>query len=297
VKFCTWFDLQTEHDEFLDAARAAHREAREQRKREAESAPAQAAAGPARPKLDPLDPMRLAKIEQMVAPVNVRPLLRRQAICVVSGNGAIKATSNELFVSIDALGAQVAPTVDLRGDPWLFQYLVTRLDRRVMAALPELEAQVALPTSLNLTLEVLGSNEFLAFDDKLRAVTQKPMLAEINWLDALRDMANYAYVRDMLRLRKWRIAIDGLTAANFALINCAAFDPDYLKLAWNADLSDTTPSRERAAFLEAMQRTPVNKLVLIHCGEAAAIRYGLSAGIGLFQGRHVDATLRNKTAA
>jgi hypothetical protein len=83
---------------------------------------------PLRPKLDPLNPLQLRKIEQGV-------------LC------------NELLVSIDALGRQIAPNVELRSDPWLFQYLVARPDRRVMAALPEIEGQIALPTSINLSFE------------------------------------------------------------------------------------------------------------------------------------------------
>jgi hypothetical protein len=296
-KFCDWFDIEQDHDDFLDRARALHREARAERARNPNAAAQPASPGPERPKLAALDPVRLARLDQVIGPVNVRPLLRRQPICSLPDEGVPKVVSNELYVSIDALGQQVAPTVDLRADPWLFQYLITRLDRRVMAALPELEAAITLPTGLNLTIEALGSAEFLAFDDRLRAVTQKTMLAEIHWLDALRDMSNFAYVRDLLRLRKWRIAIDGLSVDNFALINGTALDPDYLKLAWTADFQGATPGKARAAFMDALERTPRNKLVLMHCGEAAAIRFGRSVGVTLFQGRHVDAVLKGKAAA
>jgi hypothetical protein len=125
----------------------------------------------------------------------------------------------------------------------------------------------------------------------------KGMVAENRCVDALRDIATFAYVRGLLRMRRWRIALDGLTASNCAMINCAARDPDHLELAWNADLANATPGKARGDFLDALQRTPQRKLVLMHCGEAAAIRFSRTVGITLFQGRHVDAALKGKAAA
>lgn len=298
AKFCVWFDLEIDYAAFLAVVRAVHKRAVAQRVQEAAKAEQSVLSNRApTPTLEPLDPHRLSRIAQVIAPADLVPMLRRQPICQVPEVGPIKVVGNELFVSIDALGRQVAPTVDLRADPWLFQYLIALLDRRVMSVLPGLEASIALPTNLNLTLDALASPEFLAFDAKLREVTPKPMVAEINWLDALRDTPNYLFVRDMLRLRNWRVALDGLSATNYAMIDCAALDPDYVKLAWNADLADHTPSKARAAFLDALERTAPQKLVLMHCGEAAAVRFGRSMHIALYQGRQIDAVLKGRAAA
>jgi hypothetical protein len=294
--FCTWYNLEQDYPRFLAMARDLRRAAPVvPRLRGVELD------GPERaPKVElhPFDPLRLSRFEQVITTADLTPLLRRQPICRLPENGPPSAVANELFVSIDALGRRAMPDVDLRSDPWLFQYLIGLLDRRVMVALPVQERTIQLPTALNLTLRALQSADFIAFDAKLREVTQKVMVAEVHWVDALRDVANFTFTREFLRVRNWRLSLDGLTAANYALIQARKLGADYVKLAWNIDLADPTPSKARAEFLDAVERDRgQQKLVLMHCGEAAAIRMGRQLGISLFQGRHVDAVLKGQAAA
>lgn len=293
--FCSWYNLEQDYPRFLAMAREERGVAPVlPRMQGVEQDPAERAA---RAELHPFDPLRLSRFEQVIATADLTPLLRRQPICRLPEGGPPAAVANELFVSIDALGRRAMPDVDLRSDPWLFRYLVALLDRRVMVALPAQERLIGLPTSLNLTLRALQSADFIAFDAKLREITQKTMVAEVHWIDALRDVTSFAFIRDFLRVRNWDLALDGLTAANYALIRARKLRADYVKLAWNMDLADPTPSKARNEFLDALERDRGQKLVLMHCGEAAAIRMGRQLGIGLFQGRHVDAVIRGQAAA
>src|SRR5207244_8203985 len=103
----------------------------------------------------------------------------------------------------------------------LLAYLNAVLDRRLVGVLADAEAVVPLPSWIGFAMSTLMAPEFVQLDDKLRVTIRKTMVAQIRWEDALRDVAAFIFLRDFLKARKWQVALDGLSAANFALIDRA----------------------------------------------------------------------------
>ena len=292
-KFCDWYDLEVQYPSFLAKAQVLNRHSQE--RKEAERVAALAPPAPA-PKT-PLDPARLSKLDPFVATADVRPLSRRRAIVELPANGSVKPVATELFVSLDLLGQRTLPDVDLRVDRALLTYLSQQLDRRLLTVLPEAEATVPLPSWLRFSLKTLMSPDFVAVDDKLRVATRKSMVALIRWDDALADVTSYLFVRDFLKARQWQVALDGLSAANFALIDRETLEPDFFKLDWDANAADATPSKRRAAFLDALESTAPGRLVLAECHGPDALAFGRSVGISLFQGKAADSLLQARASA
>lgn len=292
VKFCDWYDLESQYPAFLARAQLLTRAAQARKEAERNAQPAAAA----QPKV-PLDPLRLSKLEPVVATAELKPLLRRRVIGELTADGAVKPAATELMVSLDLLGQRAMPDVDLRHDRFLLGYLTAQFDRRLLLALPEAEAAMPLATWIGFSLKTLMSPEFIAIDDKLRIGTRKSMVALIRWDEALRDVASFLFVRDFLKGRKWQVALDGMTAANYALIDRATLEPDFIRLHWDASAADTTPSRRRASFLDAVEHAAPGSVVLTDCGGPEAIAFGRSIGITMFQGRAMEALLQAKASA
>jgi hypothetical protein len=293
VRFCDWFDLEVQYPTFLAKAQVLNRQSQE--RKEAERIAALAPPPPA-PKA-PLDPQRLSKLDPFVATADVKPMLRRKAIAELPAGGGVKPVATELMISLDLLGKRTLPDVDLRADRALLNYLSRQLDRRLLTVIPEAEAVVPLPTWVRFSLKSLMSSEFVAVDDRLRATTHKLMVAEIAWEDALADVTSFLFVRDFLKARRWQVALDGLTAANYALIDRATLEPDFIKLEWDANAADATPSRRRAAFLDALEHAKPGSVVLAECHSPQAIAFGRSVGIALFQGMAIDSLLQARASA
>jgi hypothetical protein len=223
VKFCDWYDLELQYPAFLAKAQSLSRAAPIARdvERAATAAPTAAAATPK----VPLDPLRLSKLEPVVATADLKPLLRCRVISELPERG-VRPVATELLVSLDILGQRSLPDVDLRADRSLLAYLDRLLSRRLLNALPEAEASVPLTTWISVSIDLLLSQDFIAIDERLRIVTRKPMVAQIRWEEALRDVSGFIFARDFLKSRKWQVALEGLTASNFALIDRAVLKPD-----------------------------------------------------------------------
>ena len=295
TKFCDWFELERQYPAFLALAQARQRQLSERREPErAAAAPVQLQAAPPR---QPLDPLRLSKLEAVVATTELKPLLRRRAIAELPATGGVKPIGTELGLSLELLAQKVMPDVNLAADRWLLIYLNAALDRRLATAMADVEGVVPLPTWIRFDTQTLMAPEFVPLDDKLRVVTRKTMVAQIRWDDALRDVPSFVFLRDFLKARKWQVALDGLTAGNFALIDRATLEPDYVKLAWDQTAADATPSRRRAAFLDAIEQAAPGSIVLADCAGSEALQFGRSAGIRLYEGRAVDALLQQRAAA
>jgi hypothetical protein len=293
TKFCDWYDLELQYPAFLARAQLLNR-AIPIAIKDIERAAAPTGAAPT-PKV-PLDPLRLSKLEPVIATADLKPLLRRRAIAELPAEG-VKPVATELIVSLDVLGQRSLPDVDLRADRVLLSYLNRLLSRRLLGVLPEAEGPVPLPSWVSLSLATLTSPDFAAIDDRLRIVTRKPMVAQVRWEDVLRDVNSFLFVRDFLRVRKWQVALEGLTAANFALIDRATLEPDYLKLTWDANAADPTVSRRRATFLDALEQSAPGSVILTECNTREALAFGRAAKIALYQGKMVDSLLQSRASA
>ena len=284
--FCTWYDLEHGCDKILSTARRLMAEAEADRLTQAK-ARREAGAG-AEEITEILTPERLARLEKQLKSMDLMPLIRRQPVCALTQTGPPTPVFNEFYISIDDLRRSVMPSVDLTSSRWLFQHLTEMLDYRVMRLLPELEVDLPLSTSININVSSLLSPTFLEFDRKLRALTRKTIVLEIQSIDALADMGAYTFARDFVRERGYRICLDGLDHLTLSMVDRQRFGFDFLKIQWASDIGDEVIVRCRAKLSESVRTAGPTRVILRRCDSPRALEFGRLIGITLFQGRHVD---------
>jgi hypothetical protein len=284
--FCTWYDLEKEYEDFCGAAYELRRQSQVQRR--ANAAAEQAAALDSGTAIEPLDPTRLGRLEVSLASTDLATIVRRQAVCAITGPDRPRPVFNEIYVSIDELRRRLMPEVNLASDRWLFQRLTMALDRRLLKALPAIEANVPLSTSVNLNVATVLSEEFLAFDRELRARTPKSMVVEFQPIDVFADLGSYMFARDFARERGYKVCLDALTYLTFPIMHRDELGLDLQKIHWSADIVADAREERREALREAVRRAGPARVILCRCDDQTALDFGKSIGVSLFQGRHVD---------
>jgi EAL domain-containing protein (putative c-di-GMP-specific phosphodiesterase class I) len=142
--------------------------------------------------------------------------------------------------------------------------------------------------SLNLNVSTLLSPEFLAFDANLRTGARGSIIIEIEKIDIFADLGAYIFARDFVRERGYRLCLDGVTALTLPFIDRERLGVDLIKLFWSPDMIDNPDGERSRELLAALERTGKTRVILARCDGPAAIDFGQSVGIRLFQGRHLD---------
>jgi hypothetical protein len=286
AEFCTWYDLEQDYDAFLRLAVSAEQTYRTVKHRlETTTRPP-----PLRwdAPTTPLDPSGLGRLEELVATADLSVMLKRQTVCVMKPGTLPAPIFSEFYVSIDELRRRVMPDVDIAGTPWLFHHLMPFLDRRVLRLVPERTTGGNALCAINIAIETVLAEDFLVFDRKLRATTPKPMILEFQAVDIMHDLAGYQFARDLARSRNYKICVDGLSHLGFPLLRRDELEADFVKLIWQPQLAGGIGPDRLRELRRAVHQTGEARVVLAHCENEQARRFGELIGISLFQGRHVD---------
>ena len=230
---------------------------------------------PARPALDPA---MLESMDQALSRANVARFVRRQMVCRM-GMTHFSPAWERRHLLIGELASELAPGRDPYADRWLFLKLTRMIDRRLLALLSTAsELLDAGPFSIDLSLDAVLSSAFLKFDAALPARLRGQVVLNVQAADALTDLPAYRFARAFARCRKYRFMLRGLTPALLPVLDVAALEVDFAELRWSQSLVGLNA--------EALQ--PSVRWVLSHARDEDALRWGKSAGIGLFQGESVQ---------
>ncbi len=98
ARFCTWYNIQANYNQFLEIAENIYEE---EQRRERRLAAAAEAAGEMEPTADdrkPLNPEQLGRLEDFLERADLSSVLRRQHICAVIGENPPQSIFKELFI-------------------------------------------------------------------------------------------------------------------------------------------------------------------------------------------------------
>lgn len=285
--FATWYHLDRDYDKLLRLAKELV--GAEEERRAIETAKAHAAVERPRQVNSPLTPQLLARAEKALAQADLANLMRRQSVCAVVGKAAPQPVFSEIYVSINDLRLTLMPKIDMLSSPWLFQRLTETLDRRILSLLSKHDdATLAGDISINLNVHTLLSPEFLIFDDNVKMGMRGTIVIELQKVDIFADLGAYLFARDFVHDRSFRICIDGLDHQTLPFIDRDRLGADYVKVAWNPDMTEPEPAE---SFTKAVERTGASRVILCRCDSRQAIEFGQSLGINFFQGRYVEGLL------
>ena len=237
----------------------------------------------------PLDPEGLRQMVEAIVQADLSNFSRRQLICVVVPGAPPQPVFRELYISTAALGQTLLPNREIVSNRWLFQYLTQVLDQRVIAMLAKSndilrEGHVA----INLNVETATSAAFLKLDDALNKDDRGKIIFEFQVIDVFADLARFAFARNFLRSKGYRVCLDGCSHLTLHHIDREMLGVDFVKLAWSGALADHMEGAQGAAFKAAVARMGAQRVILNRCDAPDALKVGQTLGIDLFQGYHLD---------
>ena len=290
--FCSWYSLARDYDRLLAEFRALR-----DRGNASRSDAARLASFPAPvDERSPLGPATLGEVSRLLERADISSLARNQAVCTIPPGTSPTRVFDEIYVSISDLERAVSPNVALGADPWMFRSLTQTLDRRILAHIGA-EAGLDRSISLNLNVSTLLSADFKRFDDRVNGRLRGKLILEISLVDLVADMRAFAFARESLRERGYRICIDGITHQTMHMVDRERLGADLVKIQWSPELAGSRAEEDRSALGRFVATQGRARVVLCRCDDAEAVQTGQSVGFVLFQGRHVDRMLRPGRAA
>ncbi len=287
-EFCTYFDLSDQFGDLVERVESLV-QARAEKDHLARTSKKTGGQG------KPLDLANLAAIEKAISQADLSTMTSRQAICEVGADGRPVPLFYELFTSIGTLRQTLMPDQDFFADRWLFQYLTTKLDQRMLAWLSRNDdATLKHSFSLNLNIASLLSSRFLEFDALLDEKRRNTIVIELQKVDVFSDVARFLFAREFLLDRGYRICLDGLTAMSLPFVNRQQLGIELVKLHWTPELRQQIEGKNGDQLREAIKEVNPRRIIMMRCESDDAVELGQQLGISLFQGYYLDHLLAEK---
>lgn len=232
----------------------------------------------------------LGNLARELSHVDMSKVIRSQPVCAAQVGLPVRKVFDELYVHMSQLSEMLKADGPVFSNRWLFRYLTQMLDARMLDFLKsERDVYMAKPVSINLHVETLLSERFRQFDEALTPASKVGIVLEIPLVDVFVDMAGFNIARKEMQALGYRICVDGVTADNLNHIQREKLGVDLIKVQWNANLLE--PGQQRQDLAKAIAANNSSRVILCRCDNKAAIDYGQSIGIALFQGRYIDSVV------
>ena len=287
-RFSSWFDLTQASDfkELEDAVAAIAAASEELKAQQAENA----SSGRASKAMtgDPLTPDMLGAITQKLLETRVGDLLHRQPAVMVGAGKKQELAFREHYIAMGELRERIAPKVNLFSGHWLFQYLSETIDARVLEVLSRLDiANMDYPMSINLNISTIMARPFQNFHAIVGDNTAK-VVVEMQIIDIFADMGAYAYARDWLQERGYKVLVDGLNPLTLHFFDPSILKPDFVKISWGPEVRGGVGQEQTQKIREVVRKLPSGGVVLARVDSEEGVSWGLGLGIRCFQGHFID---------
>ncbi|PKR50932.1 hypothetical protein TH8_04770 [Thalassospira profundimaris] len=286
--FCTWYNLNTEFQEFLLLCQHLDERAK---KLQQSSNMRTAMQREKDETLKPINAENLAQLEETIHSADLSEHIRQQPVCVFAHGGSkeLHPVFDEFFVSISDLRNALMPNIDLASNRWLFQHMTEVLDKRMLNYLCKRTFKThASSFSINLNLGTLTSKDFDKFDETVRRKWPGNVIIELNQVDLFSNLETYLSVRDDFHKRGYRILIDNLTVESLSFVDRKSLKADFIKVAWREEMTDNVIRKKYGEMDTLVKNSGRERVILCRCDTPTAIKFGQSLGITLFQGRYID---------
>ncbi|MEK9722752.1 MAG: hypothetical protein VW405_04620 [Rhodospirillaceae bacterium] len=237
---------------------------------------------------EPLGPSNLTEINRKLQGMRVADMIKRQACQQVQSGGGSNLVFFELFLSMADVKERVAPDINLFASPWLFQYLTETLDKRLLAVLMEDDFdEINDPLSINLNISTVLSRDFQNFHRAVDGHMDK-IIVEFQIIDIFADMKNYAYARDSLQERGYRVVVDGLNPLSLQYFEPADLRSDFIKISWGPEFAGDEEESRVEEMRTVVAKAGRDTMILARVDSQKAVKWGLNLGISRFQGFFID---------
>jgi len=289
---CTWFNFETQFNDFHDYARAVLEDYKSQQ--DARNRALSRAGG--QPPLfaqnfQAFNASTLTALEDAFSKADIKTLLRNQPICIALTGNQLRPIFREYFFHVNDVRNLIQPRLNMRGQRGLLQMLFRTFDQRLLRALQEgYLTKAAGNISINLNVDTVLSDRFREFDQRIGTFLAKgSIIVELPRQDVFADLEAYHRAIDTLQKAGYRTLLDGLTPDTITFFRRADLRADLIKVVFMKDHADDWKMRGLGAMLA---EADINRVIMSRCETPLAFELGQNVGIRMFQGWHVEALVR-----
>ena len=238
--------------------------------------------------LPTMTPVQLDKLERNLLTMDMIAMIRDQNICVVINDMAPKVVFTKKYISLAEINHSILPDCHIAGDKWLFQRLTQTFDTRLMQALIDYDSFPEDVLSINMNVTTILTKNFDKFIAKQKSVSSHPLILEITLFDIMSDLQKYYIAQKKLEHLGCKICICKMDIHSLYILNRELINVDFLKVLWNEDYLATLSIENKKNITEAISAQGKMRVVLSNCDSQAAIQFGSSLGIVMYQGYEID---------
>ena len=137
----------------------------------------------------------------------------------------------------------------------------------------------------------MKETDFQLFDERVARGWEGNIVIELNQVDLFANLELYIGMCDELHEKGYRLLVDNLTAESLSFVDRARLKADFIKLAWQPEMTDTVIRNKYKELDTVVQKVGRERVIMCRCDSPTAIRFGWELGVTLFQGRFVDQRL------
>jgi hypothetical protein len=176
----------------------------------------------------PMDASVLARLELSLAQADLACFARWRPVYRLPGSDSLHGVPpalawEERYFATAELAASLCPGHVVTSDPWLYLRLTRTIDRRMLALLSgggELTGVHGL--GLHMNVASLLSSAFVRFDERLPGHLRGSVVLSLQASDIMADGAAFAFARNFVRARGYRLMLEGAGAALLDVLDIAA---------------------------------------------------------------------------
>ena len=217
--------------------------------------------------------------------VNTLDFIKRQAVVDLSSTSPRKVFFFEYFTSLFAVQQKLAHGISLTQDKPLFYQLTETLDKKMLAALPNLNL-FRTPKAISLNLN-LSSLSLPIFEKTVKSLKSKVYI-ELQIADIFENTEKYFEALTRLHKGGHKVILDGVTVQNIDYIYPDRMKSDLIKIFWSPAW---TEKKNQSILSNLLKVYPPQNIVLARCDSEQAVRFGQKMGLRYFQGHFIDAIL------
>lgn len=227
--------------------------------------------------------------------IDLNHTIRNQAVSALRDEGDFKPLYNEYYTSISMLKTLTNLDIDIYQNKLLLNQLTKTLDINVLKWLSSnINVNIAVPLSINLNIETVFSDSFLEFNTIIGEDSRSLVIIELDIVDIFNNFKHFLAAKDYLHDLGYRVCLDGLNFMAFLNVDREILGFDLIKLQWDLDLINIVGEKYHINFADKVVQTGSNRIILCHCDNEYAIKFGKSLNISLFQGWYIDKIIKDK---
>ena len=101
-------------------------------------------------------------------------------------------------------------------------------------------------------------------------------------------MKSYAYARDFLKERGYRIVADGLNPLSLQYFELASLKSDFIKISCGQEFTSNEDDRRVGEIREVIATASKGSIIFSHVLSEKTLKWGVGLGVSCFQGFFID---------